>query len=73
VEKVLGKATEEIHLPNMNLSPAHECLTRPLKWGFPWGTVRSAHDFNGGGTYIMISYGNRRDEATKAYYSTAKK
>jgi hypothetical protein len=73
LEKILGKPVELDLLPNMNLNAGHECLARPLKWVFPWGIVRSAHDFKGGGTYMIVSYGNRREEAAKAYYRDASK
>jgi len=40
----------------------------PLKnWAFPWGEARSTHDSRGGGTFIIVAYGNRQAEAAKAY------
>ena len=69
LQEILGAPADSQLLANMNLDAAHECLARPLLWVFPWGTVRSAHDFKGGGTYIMVSYGNRKEEASKLYLS----
>lgn len=54
--EILGPPTEAIHLAGMSLAPAHAALSRPLAWHYPWGTVRSAHDSKGGGTYIAVSY-----------------
>ena len=68
LDKILGKPTESDLLPNLNLDAAHEILARPLKWCFQWGTVLSSHDFKGGGTYITVSYGNRREQATREYW-----
>jgi hypothetical protein len=67
LEEILGKPTEADRLAGVNLDAAHEPLARPLKWDFPWGTVRSSYDFKGGGTYIIVSYGNRQEEANQEY------
>ena len=67
LEEILGKPTESDRLAGVNLDAAHEPLARPLMWDFPWGTVRSSYDFKGGGTYIIVSYGNRHEEATQEY------
>ena len=67
LQEMLGKPTDSELLPGHLPDSAHEPLARPLKWVFPWGTVRSCHDFKGGGTYIRVSYGNRKEEATEAY------
>ena len=67
LQEILGKPAESNRLAGVNLDAAHESLARPLMWDFPWGTVRSSYDFKGGGTYIIVSYGNRQEEATKAY------
>jgi len=66
LEKILGRPAASDFLPNINLAAGQECLCRPLKWIFPWGIVRSSHDFKGGGTYMMVSYGNRFEEGAKA-------
>ena len=65
--KRLGKPTASDPLASMNLDRDHQCLARPLKWIFPWGTVLSSHDFKGGGTGITVHYGDRHEEASKAY------
>lgn len=67
LEEILGKPIESGRLKGINLDPAHETLARPLMWDFPWGTVRSSYDFKGGGTYIIVSYGNRQEEANQEY------
>jgi hypothetical protein len=73
LEEILGKPTESDRLAGVDLDAAHESLVRPLKWDFPWGVVRSSYDFKGGGTYIIVSYGNRQEEATKAYWKKSLK
>lgn len=44
-----------------------DTLNRPLGWQFAWGTVGSYHDSRGGGTYIHVGYGNRKEECNRAY------
>lgn len=66
LEEMLGQPTESARLAGVLLDAAHETLARPLTWVFPWGTVRSSYDFKGGGTYIIVSYGNRQEEAARA-------
>ncbi|MBN1254606.1 MAG: hypothetical protein JXA50_04970 [Deltaproteobacteria bacterium] len=73
LEGILGKPTESDRLAGVNLDAAHESLAKPLKWDFTWGVVRSSYDFKGGGTYIIVSYGNRQEEATKAYLKKTSK
>jgi hypothetical protein len=68
LEEILGTPTESDRLAGVHLDPAHETLARPLKWDFPWGTVRSSYDFKGGGAFIIVGYGNRQEEATQKYW-----
>jgi hypothetical protein len=68
LEEILGTPTESDRLAGVHLDPAHETLARPLKWDFPWGTVRSSYDFKGGGAFIIVGYGNRQEEATQEYW-----
>jgi hypothetical protein len=68
LEEILGKPTESDRLAGIDLDLAHETLAKPLKWDFPWGIVRSSYDFKGGGTFIIVSYGNRQEEATQEYW-----
>lgn len=66
LESMLGPPTRKFMQPNQDegvLSTLHQ----PLQWEFDWGSVHSGHDWNGGGTSIAISYGNRREETSKVY------
>ncbi|MEM7455299.1 MAG: hypothetical protein AAF456_13190 [Planctomycetota bacterium] len=38
-----------------------EFLTTRVDWDFDWGQASSFHDSNGGGTFIRICYGDRRE------------
>ena len=58
LEEMLGTPDESERLAGIHLENTHEVLSLPLKWFFSWGSVMSAHDFNGGGTYIIINYDN---------------
>jgi hypothetical protein len=65
LEKVLGPPSDGGSCHPLPTDQA--ILERPLGWRFPWGRVFSYHDSRGGGTRIDISYGDRLEEATKAY------
>lgn len=64
---MLGEpSTSAAFLPGGMLD-AKETLGQPLRWDFAWGAVSSYHDSKGGGTFMTVSYGNRRQEASEAY------
>lgn len=65
--KILGNPGEAIPIPNMTIESSHKTLTIPFKWIFQWGTVLSTHDSKGGGTFMMLKYGNRHEAAIKDY------
>jgi hypothetical protein len=67
--QMLGKPTKGGSLFLGQLPKGEVTLKRPLFWRFPWGHIYSSHDLKGGGTNITISYGNRKNEAEKAYRS----
>jgi len=61
--RLLGEPTESPARPRGHFSESQATLARPHTWRLPWGTVWSGHDAKGGGTYLALTYGNRRDEA----------
>jgi len=67
LEQEIGKPTRRDRLSVGNLPASQTTLACPLTWKFPWGRVCSGHDFKGGGTFITISFGNRQEEANRAY------
>jgi hypothetical protein len=64
--RLFGSPTESPAMSAAGFSAAQATLARPLNWVLPWGSVWSGHDTKGGGTSVMIHYGNRREEAVKA-------
>lgn len=67
LEGMFGKPSKGGSFLLGRLPEGPETLERALSWRFPWGAVCSGHDSKGGGTYITVSYGNRHEEASKAY------
>lgn len=65
--RLLGKPSKGGSFFFKHLPEGMATLDRPLSWRYPWGCINSGHDQKGGGTYITVAYGNRRDEAHKAY------
>jgi hypothetical protein len=66
LERQLG-AAESPQVSAARLTPTQAALARPRNWAFAWGAVASIHDTKGGGTFILVQYGNRREEADRAY------
>jgi hypothetical protein len=64
---MFGKPSESGSFLLGGLSKGRETLERPLRWDFPWGSVFSAHDSKGGGTAITVRYGDRLEQASRAY------
>ncbi|GJM25947.1 MAG: hypothetical protein DHS20C16_23620 [Phycisphaerae bacterium] len=48
-------------------SKQHAPLGRAIYWPFKWGRTGSYHDSKGGGTYICVAYGKRKEECSIAY------
>ncbi|HEV8378256.1 MAG TPA: hypothetical protein VGP99_05365 [Tepidisphaeraceae bacterium] len=69
LRKILGEPGSDGTMHSSQRSPSQATLDRPCSWKFSWGQVSSFHDQQGGGTFIMISYGNRNEEANRAYRS----
>jgi hypothetical protein len=67
LEQMLSKPSKGGTFIFRRLPDRQHTLERPLCWRLPWGTVSSFHDPKGGGTYIGVSYGNRRKEAQSAW------
>lgn len=67
LEQTLGKPSRSDQLPYGELPAAQATLAHPHIWELPWGTVHSAYDSKGGDTSIIVKYGNRHDEANKAF------
>lgn len=63
----LGGPTRTLPLPLGITTEAQRALTSTLVWEFAWGQVSSSHDSKGGGTSMNVRYGNRLEEANKAY------
>lgn len=64
LNEMLGPPSKSDHLSFIDLPPSQNTLRCPNAWAFPWGTVHSAHDFKGGGTYIFVRYANRQERAS---------
>ena len=62
LEQMFGPPTERLRIFPNPLPPSQSILEWPLRWDFPWGQVFSSHDFNGGGTSIIIRYSDRTDQ-----------
>jgi hypothetical protein len=69
LEQTLGNPSRSRRMPVGDLRSNRSTLARPLTWIFRWGKVMSFHDSIGGGTYIRVSYGNRLEQACRAYRS----
>lgn len=69
LEGQLGEPTDSPEFSMGGLSEAQATLARPHRWVFPWGKVLSSHDQKGGGTSIVVLYGNRQEEALRAFGS----
>jgi hypothetical protein len=65
LERQLGEPAEPPQVSSAHLTPARATLARPRNWAFAWGAAASVHDTKGGGTFIMVQYGNRREEADR--------
>ena len=65
VERTLGSPSDGGSW--RRLPEGQPTLERPIGWRFTWGRASSHHNSRGGGTYITISYGDRKEEANKAY------
>jgi hypothetical protein len=69
LEQILGAPTARRRVSVGQMSPEHLTLACPVTWQFSWGLVGSGHDFKGGITSICVRYGNRHEEANRAYRS----
>jgi hypothetical protein len=67
LEQLLGNPSKGASFLLGRLPAVKETLERTLRWDFAWGSVFSSHDSKGGGTDITVRYGNRLEEANKAY------
>lgn len=67
LEEQLGKPSIGASLPSEPSPAEQKTLSQRLDWHFTWGEVSSCHDSKGGGTFVRVSYGNRREEAMAAY------
>ena len=68
--EMFGDSSRADRLFSSGLAEPDATLQRPLHWTFPWGLVSSVHDSKGGGTFITVNYGNRKEEANKAYFAS---
>jgi len=62
-----GKPTHTVDMSPGHLKAAQATLARSNEWRFNWGSVFSGHDSKGGGTSIVVRYGDRLEEANAAY------
>jgi hypothetical protein len=65
--RLLGSPTESPEMSSGGFSAAQATLARPHRWRLPWGSVWSGHDTKGGGTSVMVQYGNRNEEANRLF------
>ncbi|MCA9257491.1 MAG: hypothetical protein KDA33_17710 [Phycisphaerales bacterium] len=65
--RLLGEPTHRDHRFAFGKSGAEEILTQPVTWEFAWGRAISSHDSKGGGTYITLAFGNRMNDARRAF------
>lgn len=56
LRRLLGEPTRITPLPGYKLHDPPRTIDMPEAWDFPWGTITSAHDFKGSGTYIIVRY-----------------
>lgn len=69
LEAMLGPATTRTRLGIDRFTVAQATLAEPAKWVYPWGKVVSGHDLKGGGTSIVVDYGDRNEEANRDYWA----
>jgi len=65
--RLLGEPTHRDHRFAFGKSKAEAILAQPVTWEFEWGRAVSSHDSKGGGTYITLAFGDRMNEARRAY------
>ena len=62
LKQILGQPHKTTTSPSSS-PDQYPALDRSLAWSFPWGTVFSLFDSRSCSSFIMVSYGNRREEA----------
>jgi hypothetical protein len=67
LKRIFGNPSKGGSFLFRRLPERKETLEWPLRWDFSWGSVFSYHDSKGGGTYITVGYGNRKEDASNAY------
>ncbi len=67
LEAMLGRPSRGGSVVRHRLPKIEKTLDRPLAWKYEWGNVTSSHDNKGGGTYIVVNYGDRKREANAEY------
>lgn len=69
LERMFGQSTRSNRDSVKHSSSSQSILAHPVVWQFRWGEVASRHDSRGGATFISIEYGDRKEDACKAYLS----
>ena len=67
LKQMFGKPTRITSLKFRRLPPGQQTLDQPRSWNFSWGGVSSCHDSKGGGTSVIVRYGDRQEKANWAY------
>jgi hypothetical protein len=73
LRRSLGEPSESCAIPTGGFSATQATLAQPHTWTRPWGSAWSGHDTKGGGTFLMVHYGNRREEANRAFRERGRK
>ncbi len=67
LKKLLGKPHKKYSSRWEKWPKKQKSLKYSYEYKYTWGKVFSYHDARGGGTYISVSYGNRKQEANDDY------
>lgn len=67
LEQMFGPPTHREHIFPGSLPRTQSALEIPLRWDFSWGQIFSSHDFNGGGTSIILRYADRTEQANRLH------
>lgn len=67
LKEILGKPHKKYGLRGKKWPRHQKSLKYSYEYTYHWGRVFSCHDERGGGTYIFVSYGNRKQEAKEDY------
>jgi hypothetical protein len=64
LERIFGRPDKIVVSPSSSPHRYPE-LDRSLSWSFPWGSVASLYDGRSCSSFMVVGYGDRREEAYK--------